>query len=178
MNAYIVLRKSIAALLAFALFGGIAGCANVAATNMVPESFGSAKRFDKTTQVVVDTTKANDHFKGWVVDAEFKTAIEQSLLKAKVFKDVRQAADSDYQLRVTVTSIGNFWGLEARVAVNTTWEIIDVMRQTPIWKDVVQSEGVATVGDALGGATRVKIMYEPALKENVSKGIGQLSASL
>ena len=86
MRAYIVRRESIVISFAFALLGAIAGCANVAATNMVPESFGSTKRYDKTAQVVVDTTKANDHFKNWVVDTEFRNAIEQSLLKAKVFK--------------------------------------------------------------------------------------------
>lgn len=177
MDAYSA-RRMMPALLTFSILGTLVGCANVAATNMVPESFSSTKQIDRTIQVVVDTLKANEHFKGWVVASEFKTAIEQSLLKAKVFKDVRQAAGSDYQLRVTVTSIGNFWGLEARVAVNTTWEIVDLARQTPIWKDVVQSEGVATVGDAFAGATRVKIMYERALKENINRGIGQLMASL
>jgi hypothetical protein len=144
---------------------------------MVPESFGSLKHFNKTVQVVVDTTKANDHFKNWVVDAEFRSAIEQSLLKAKLFSGLGPTG-SDYQLRVTVTSVANFWGLDARLAVNTTWEVIDLERQTPLWKDVVQSEATATIGDAFGGAARVKIAYERALKENIRAGIKQLSSSM
>jgi len=145
---------------------------------MIPESFGSLKRSDKTAQVVVDTAKANDHFKNWVVDAEFRSAIEQSLVKANLFKEVSQSDRSDYRLKVTVTSVSNFWGVEARGAVNTTWELIDLSRREPIWKDVVQSEAVATISDGFAGSTRVRVMYERALKDNIRKGISQLSTAM
>ena len=178
MLTYFGFYKRLMMLFASVLLGAMTGCANVASVNMVPQSFDAPNHFDKTIQVVVDTAKANDHFKHMVEDAEFKSAIEQSLLKAKLFKEVRASADSDYQLRVTVTSVGNFWGLDAKVAVNTTWEVIDLQRQAPVWKDIVHSEFTATISDALGGAKRVKLAYEGALKDNIRKGINQLSSSM
>jgi hypothetical protein len=171
-------RKRLMMLFGPLLLAVITGCANVAAVKMVPESFDLLMHFNKTVHVVVDTAKASSHFKHMVEDAEFKNAIEQSLRKAKLFEDVKASGGSDYQLRVTVTSVGNFWGLDARVAVNTTWEVIDLQRQAPVWKDVVLSEFTATIGDALGGAKRVKLAYEGVLKDNIRKGINQLSSSM
>ena len=169
--------KKLSMLCAPALLAGLVGCANVASTNMIPNSFDSIKTLDKTIQVAVDTSKANDHFRNWVEDVEFKSAIEQSLVKSKLFNGVTAAA-KDYQLRVTITSVGNFWGLDAKVAINTIWEVIDLHRREPIWKDIVQSEFTATLGDSLGGSKRVKLAYEGALKENIRKGINQLSSSM
>ena len=171
------LCKALLMLFASALVATTTGCANVASKNMVPDSLVSTKHLDKTIQVIVDTTKANEHFKNWVEDVEFKTAIEQSLLKSKLFKDVRPSA-GDYKLLVIVTSVGNFWGLDAKVSVNTRWELIDSVSQAPIWKDTVQSEFTATVGDSFGGAKRVKLAYEGALKDTILKGINQLSGSM
>ena len=102
--------KRLMMLFVLALFGGVTGCSNVASQNMIPESFDQSKHLGNTVQVVVDTVKANDHFKNWVKDPEFKKAIEQSLLKANLFDDVSVSGNSHYQLRVTVTSVGNFWG--------------------------------------------------------------------
>ena len=166
-------------LFASTLLATIVGCANVSSANMVPQSFDSSKHFDKTVQVIVDTKKANDHFKSWVEDAEFKIAIEQSLLRAKLFKNV-EPSTADYQLRVTITSVGNFWGLDAKVAVNTIWEVIDQRNQVPapLWRDTVNSEFTATISDSIGGAKRVKLAYEGALKDNIRKGISQLPKSL
>lgn len=177
MYRHLGFRAALAFVLALVLLATTTGCANVSSGNMVPASFDSTKRVDRTVQVIVDTTKANDHFKGWVEDSQFKAAIEQSLLRSKMFTDVKPSG-GNYQLRVVVTSVGQFWGLDFKVAVNTTWEVVDLQTQAPVWRDVVSSDFGATFSDAFAGAKRVRLAYEGALKENIRQGINLMSISL
>lgn len=153
------------------------GCASASPVHMIPESFDIDTRFVESVSVVVDTSGANKHYHEWVESGAFQNALEESLIRSRLFSRIEEGSASAYGLSVRITSVGNFWGLTAKLTINTAWALKDNRSGTVVWKDVVRSDGIATMGDATGGAKRVSIAYERAIKENIRVGIKLLSTS-
>lgn len=156
------------------------GCSGVSYQNMIADSNEINNKFSGSVRVEVDEEKVDDWYEytQFVHDGDVKRAIEESLEKSNLFTAVTQSVDADYLLKVEITSIGHFWGLTAKKAYNTLWTLTNINKDKDVWKDVVRSEGIATVEDSFGGYKRGCIAYERAIKENIYHGINQLSDSL
>ena len=156
----------------------IQGCAGASSVNMVPDSYDILHRLDGSVTVEVDRSKAYRHFLRRVPDGEIKKALEVSLTKSGVFSRVSQSSDADYLLKVEITSVGIFWGLNFKAALNTTWKLTDLRTNTDVWEDFVRSESRAPSNICLGGEVRVRRTYEGVIKENIRLGINQLSEAM
>lgn len=159
------------------LIGSIQGCGSISSAKMIPESFDIQQRFDNSVTVEVDRTHANEHYKDFVEDGMFRTALEGSITKSGLFSTLTVPENANYLLRVEITSVGNFWGLTAKISLNTTWTLTDRRSNADVWKDVVRSVGITTFSEEIGGYARVKKTYERVIKENILLGFSLLSDS-
>lgn len=155
-------------------------CSGVSYQNMIPDSYDLRNKLNGSVSVEVDKEKVDDwyEFSQFFHEGDIKKAIEESLAKSKLFTAVTQTVDADFLLKIEITSIGHFWGLTAKKSFNTLWTLTDLNKNKVVWKDIVRSEGIATVEDALGGYKRGCIAYERVIKENIYLGINQLSDSI
>jgi hypothetical protein len=111
-----------------------------------------------------------------ISDADLKAAIEDAITQSKVFKNVIQGPNGDYNLSVRVTSLSKpMFGTTFTVDIETAWVLTKTSDKSVVLKKAIKSSGTATMGDAFVGVTRLRLAVENAAKENISEGIKALA---
>ncbi len=169
--------NALAVLICLGFVGSLQGCATASSVNMIPDSYDINTKIGSSVYVQVDTSQANTHYHDRVDEGAFQNALKESLIKSGLFEKEATEAAAKYQLLVKITSVGNFWGLTAKLTINTTWTLTDTDTNRAVWKDVVRSEGIATMDDDYGGFKRVSIAYERGISKNIRAGINLLSGA-
>jgi hypothetical protein len=106
----------------------------------------------------------------------FEQAIEDSLKKSGLFEKISGNKDSDYFLTVTIFELVQpSFGASFTVKMKSVWSLVQSDPRIIILRESIQSSSTATMGDALGAATRLRLATEGAAQENIRLGIEKLS---
>lgn len=158
---------------------GLSGCASSANKDaMVASDVQIAQKHDRSVSVRTGggaETTAMDSSN--IADADLKAAIEDSIVKTKVFKSVIQGKDADYDLAVSIVGLEKpVFGLTFTVNMEATWVLIKQSDKRVVMKKHIKSSSTATFGDAAAAVTRLRLAVEGAAKRNIELGLQELSA--
>ena len=107
-----------------------------------------------------------------IADTDLKAAIEDAVVKSKLFKTIVQGSDGDYELSVRVTSLSKpLFGATFTVELETAWSLTRVSDRSAVMRKSVKSSGTATMGEAFAGVTRLRMAVEAATRNNISQGL-------
>jgi hypothetical protein len=111
-----------------------------------------------------------------ISDVDLKEAIEAAIIESKVFKDVIQGTNGDYDLSVRMTSLSKpVFGATFTVEMETAWSVTKVSDKSVVMRKSVKSTGVATMGEAFVAVTRLRMAVENAAKENIRNGLKEIA---
>jgi hypothetical protein len=156
----------------------LTGCSTPANREaMTPQNVAISKHHPFSIQVQTAGGTESDAMQGSSIsDADLKAAIEDAITQSKVFKNVIQGANGDYNLSVRVTSLSKpMFGATFTVDIETAWVLTKTSDKSVVLKKAIKSSGTATMGDAFVGVTRLRLAVENAAKENISEGIKALA---
>jgi hypothetical protein len=153
----------------------LGGCAGLESQNMVPQAVASGKHHAGTVSIDV-SGGASEGLK--VSNDNLKTALADAIAKSQTFSKVIEGASGTYLLTVAISSLQQpMFGGSFTVKMEAGWTLKRTSGQT-VWQESIQSEHTATMGDAMVGATRLKLATEGAARNNIAAGlakIGQLN---
>jgi len=152
---------------------GLAACASApnreAMTVGTPATKGHPYSVSVQTQGGKDTSAMTGSN---VSNEDLKAAIESSIIQSKLFKSVVQGKNGDYELTVTVTQITRpLIGVSFTVNMEAGWALTKVSDRTVAMRKVINSSHTATMGDAVVGATRMRMAIEGATRNNIAQGL-------
>lgn len=146
---------------------------------MVPQTLGTTQTHPFSVRVQStggSDTGAMDSSN--IADADLKSAIEDAVVRNKVFKSVVQGNEGDYELSVRVTSLTKpLIGFSFTVEMEAAWSLVKLSDRSVVMRKSVRSAGTATAGDSLVGVTRLRMAVEAAARENISQGLQAVSAT-
>lgn len=132
----------------------------------------------KNSISVADVTGGKDTNPMWTSQVSsdgFRRAIEQSLENAGMFN--KFITGSRYQLTADLTRLDQpFMGFNMTVTSTVRYSLIESQSRKEVYTRVIDISHTATVSDALGGAQRLKLASEGAIKFNISSLINDLIA--
>jgi len=165
-----------AAACALLALGGCATSANREAMAAAP--LASAKKLPYTVSVDArggQETGAMDSTN--IANADLKAAIEDSITKSSLFKNVVQGKDGEYELTVTVTQLQKpMFGMSFTVVLETGWALVRTSDKAVVMRKVVRSEHTAGVSDSMVGVTRLRLAVEGAVRKNITDGLQSIAA--
>lgn len=156
----------------------LAGCASPAShEGMTPQNVTVSKKHAASVSVETkggSETGAMDSSN--ISNADFKTAIERSIVKSGLFKEVLQGKEGDYLLTVSVTDISKpLFGASFTVEVETAWTLVKKSDNSIVMRKAIKTAHTATMSDAVVGVTRLKLAVEGAAQANIAQGLKAIS---
>jgi len=156
----------------------LAGCASPAShEGMTPQNLTISKKHPSSVSVETkggSETGAMDSSN--ISNADFKAAIESSIVKSSLFKNVLQGKNGDYELTVSVTDMSKpLFGASFTVEMETAWSLVKKSDNSIAMRKVIKTAHTATMGDALVGAIRLRLAVEGAARENIAQGLKAIS---
>lgn len=156
----------------------LAGCASPAShEGMTPQNLTVSKKNPYSISVETkggSETGAMDSSN--ISNADLKAAIESSIVKSSLFKNIVQGKSGDYELTVSVTEISKpLFGLSFKVDLETAWSLVKKSDNTIAMRKVIKSTHTATMSDAVVGMTRLRLAVEGAAQENITQGLKAIS---
>ena len=172
----------IRALLAFVigavalLLGGCATASNSAAM-IAPVTAKVTKHPEALSVNVTGGSETSAMWKSMVSDADFAEAIKASVTQSGLFAKIAVGDAADYQLEVQIVRLvqPNF-GASFTVTIETSWFLKNRRAQKVIWQKSITTSYTASMGDAIIGATRLRLANEGAARSNIQDAINQMSA--
>ena len=157
----------------------LGGCATSASREaMAAAPLASTKKLPYTVSVDArggQETGAMDSSN--IANAGLKAAIEESITKSNLFKNVVQGKDGQYELTVTITQLQKpLFGASFTVTLETGWSLVRTSDKAVVMRKVVRSEHTAGMGDSMVGVTRLRLAVEGAVRKNISEGLESISA--
>ncbi len=114
---------------------------------------------------------------GNLTDADFKAAIEASLLSARAFEGLADAAGARYLLKASVISVVRpAFGATFPTDIEVGWSLSDTTNGDVLVRKSIASHGSTGAFSAFAGATRVRYALEAAVRANIEKFIAELPA--
>lgn len=170
---------SLVTVLAVAGASGLTGCASPASReSMQAASVTLAKKHPYSVSVRTaggNETGALDTPS--IADADFKAAIEKSIVQSGVFKSVIEGKGSDYELSVTITQITKpLFGFSFTVTMEAAWSLVKASDRSIVMRKAIQSSYTANMNDSFAGVTRLRLAVEGAARENISDGLKEISS--
>jgi len=111
-----------------------------------------------------------------VSNADFKAAIESSIVQSGLFKQVVQGDGGDYELTVNIVQLSKpTIGFNFTVNMEAAWSLTKVSDKSVVMRKVIRSSHTATMGDAFAGVTRLRMAVEGAAKKNIELGLQEVS---
>lgn len=109
--------------------------------------------------------------------ADFKAAIEKSIIQTKVFKSVVQGKDADYDLAVSIVQLDKpVFGLTFTVNMEAAWALIKQSDKSVVMKKSIKSSHTTGFGEAAVVVTRLRLAVEGAVKKNIEQGLQEIAA--
>ncbi len=152
----------------------LAACASPANREAMTPAVSAGKQYPYSLQVKTgggSDTGAMDSSN--ISDADLKAAIEAAVVQSKLFKSIVQGADgADYELSVRVTSLSKpLFGGTFTVEMEAAWSLTRMSDRNAVMRKAIKSTGVATMGEAFAGVTRLRMAVERAASDNISQGL-------
>ena len=160
------------------IFSNISGCSSpVSKEAIVVSQIAASKHHEKSISVVTqggNETTAMDSTN--ISDEELATAITESITRNKLFQQVIQGGQSDYQLNVSIINMSKpVFGLTFTVQMEAAWSLIDLKDNSVVMRETINSSHTASFSDAFAAVTRLKMAVEGAVKENIRLGLTKIS---
>lgn len=161
----------LAALALTFILGGCASPADRAA--MTPQNLTVSKHHPYSLRVQTGggaETGAMDSSN--VSDADLKAAIEDAVVRSKLFTTIVQGSNGDYELSVRLTSLSKpVFGGTFTVDMETAWSLTKTSDRSVALRKSVKTSGTATMSDAFAGITRLRMAVEAATRNNIEQGL-------
>lgn len=107
-----------------------------------------------------------------VSDADLKAAIEDAVVRSKLFTTIVQGSNGDYELSVRLTSLSKpVFGGTFTVNMETAWSLTKTSDRSVALRKSVKTSGTATMSDAFAGVTRLRMAVEAATRNNIEQGL-------
>lgn len=156
----------------------LAGCASPAShEGMTAEAVAVSKKLPYSVSVETkggSETGAMDSSN--ISNADLKAAIESSIVKSSLFKNVVQGKNGDYDLTVSVTDMSKpIFGMSFTVEMETAWSLIKRSDNSVAMRKVIKSSHTATMSDAVVAVTRLRLAVEGAARTNIAQGLKAIS---
>lgn len=114
--------------------------------------------------------------KSGVADADLKTAIEETILKTKAFKQLVKVGGSDYELSASIMTVDQpSMGFSFTVKTDLAWKLRKVEGDNVVWRKVVHSEHTAGAGEAFAGVERLRLATEGAIRNNIELALKEIA---
>lgn len=111
-----------------------------------------------------------------VSDADLKTAIEETILKTKAFKQLIKVGAADYELSASVMTVNQpSMGFSFTVKTDLAWKLSKVGSSDAAWRKVISSEHTTSAGEAFAGVTRLRMATEGAIKNNIEMALKEIA---
>lgn len=169
--------KSMKFSLILILLFAFVGCAGPSAKKMLPSlNFDQISTSDKTLKVAKISGGQESQFGGMekLNNETFETAILDSLIASRLYKDVSDERAGDYDLFADIlfqeSTVGP--GLAYNTYLIISYKLIDTKSQKEILRKILSSSSTST---AFAGGTRMVEALEGATQKNISKLIFELS---
>jgi hypothetical protein len=157
----------------------LGGCASpVTHDAMVPPAPVSAIQHPQSVSVTAtggaDTSAAG---KPQISNTELQQAVAAAINQSKVFAQTVQGKNGDYSLNVSLFNLTQpSFGFSFTVGVEIGWTLTRVDTGAVVWQESIKSEHTTGAGEAFSGVARLKMATEGAVRDNIAKGLGKLSA--
>lgn len=168
-----------AALAALAVVVLLTGCASPANRDaMTAPSIASSKKLPYSLSV--KTGGGNETNPLWSADIandDLRAAIEQSVAKTALFKEVVKGKSGDYELSVSITKLSKpSFGAAFTVDMEAGWTLIKVADKSVALREVIKSTYTGGAFDSLVGTTRLRMSVEGAARNNIKQGLQAIAA--
>ncbi len=156
---------------------GLTGCASPAEKTAMVVSLPAGQAHPYSVSIVTqggNETGAVDIPS--VSNEDLAGAIEESIVKSGLFREVVHGQTGDYILSVTITETTKpLWGTSFRVTMEAGWSLTSAKTRETVLRKVIQSSYTATTEDSLAGVTRFRMAVEGATRENIRLGLTEIS---
>lgn len=155
----------------------LVGCAAPASKESMLPSLTLSKKHPHSVAVETKGGNETDSMDSSnISNADFKAAIETSIVNSGLFKNVVQGKNGDYELTVNVIQLSKpLFGLDMKVDLETTWSLIKTSDKSAVMQKVIKTTHTATPSDAFVGMTRLRMAVEGAARENIAQGLKAIS---
>ncbi len=144
---------------------------------MVPESASLLNNHEASVRVATEGGRGTSAIWGRSqIDNEgLKKAIEISVEKYGLFKEVIKINGSDYILSVQLLALDQpLAGFNMQVRMSTLWTLLN-NEEEKIWEKFIVSTYKASFGESILGVERLKKANEGAAREVIKEGIEDIS---
>lgn len=112
-----------------------------------------------------------------ISDSSFENAVREALTRSRVFSQILQTKDADYNLEVSIVELGQpMGGLDMTATLTTQWKLFKRGEPNVVWNETISTVHTASVSDAFVGIERLRLATEGAGKKNIGLGIRKLIA--
>ncbi len=171
------LQVRLSRLLLGAAVVALAACGTPAQrTSMEVPGVAAAKKNNHSVTVNVSGGQKSDGNAGiGIVDADFKAAIEASLLRAGAFGSVQASGPAGYTLSANIIELRMpAMGFSMTVDLEVAWTLARSSDGAVLMRKAVRNSFTAGVSDAFAGVTRVRLAVEGAARGNVQLFLKEL----
>lgn len=171
-------RNNLVMLSLLAAVAVLSGCATPAThEGMIPTDYDAPTRHSQTVSVKVGGGQETSAMgKSQISDEAFANALVESITRSQVFSKVIQGKGGDYELNVGIISMEQpTFGMSFTVRMEAGWTLKNAATGAVVWQKAIKSEHTATTGDALVGATRLRLANEGAARNNIKQGLAEIS---
>lgn len=111
-----------------------------------------------------------------ISNEDFDSAVRQAVARSGLFTSVVDKSGAHFRLDAVLRGLfqpGPGLGMDAQIGV--FWALKSVSLEGVVWQDLIVTTGSASVGDAFGAGTRMRIAVERAANKNIQRAIEEMS---
>jgi len=111
-----------------------------------------------------------------ISNADLAGAVEDSIVKTRLFSEVVKDGKADYKLSIFLVSMSKpMFGMNFKIDMEMAWSLVNAKTGEAVWRESIRSSHTATMGDAFAAVTRIRIAIEEAAEENIRRGLRKIS---
>lgn len=152
------------------------GCTSPAQSKaMTPTGFKVASQHP--VSVIVHTEGGANTMSGMpaISASDFRDSLVAAINESRGFSSVRNQPPADYRLLVSVVSTKGHGAATVHITQSTRWQFTRLSDNSVLFNEFISTDGQATMGEAIVGATRARKALERAGQENIKQGLTKLS---
>jgi hypothetical protein len=157
----------------------ITGCATASKPEaMVVGKIELAKKHAATLSLkVTGGSETSSAGSSKISNADFTTALTNSITSSELFSKLLDAASSDYHLDVMIARLDQpMMGFNMTVTLETNWKLTRKSDGSVVWQRAIPSTFKATMDDAFAGVTRLRLANEGAARTNIEAALKEMAA--
>lgn len=107
-----------------------------------------------------------------IADTDLKAAIEDAVVRSRLFQSIVQGNDGDYELHVQVVSLRRpLIGGTLNVELETGWSLVRRADRAVLLRKSIHSNGTASMAEAFTFVTRLRLAVETAARDSIRQGL-------